>query len=169
MYVFQLFIGNISGQILFWLDQEKQNIFTIGLSDEISFKNSHIRTLPIPKTPHSIRYQKEICRMSHLAGQFQFNTGFDLSYIQYLKVLSWLAVLHLCLDTYNINFLLLPISWKPGRHISILSFFVKYRINNAALVKSSPKICDKMGHIRPQFCAPYAKKHTGLKKAHYHR
>ena len=71
------------------------------LSGGISFKYSYLRilVLPISKTTHSIRYQKKIGRVSHLAGQFQFNTGFDLSNIQYLKVLNCLAVLHWCLDT----------------------------------------------------------------------
>ena len=97
------------------MDQEEQDIFTLGLKVyQAEYLSSililELRILPISKTTHSIRYQKEIGWVSYLAGQFQFNTGFDLSNIQYLKVLNWLAVLHWCLDTYNINFLLLPIS-----------------------------------------------------------
>ena len=97
------------------MDQEEKDIFTLGLKVyQAEYLSSililGLRIPPISKTTHSIRYQKEIGRVSHLAGQFQFNTGFDLSNIQYLKVVNCLAVLHWCLDTYNINFLLLPIS-----------------------------------------------------------
>ena len=124
------------------MDQEEKDIFTLGLKVyQAEYLSSililGLRILPISKTTHGIRYPKKIGRVSHLAGQFQFNTGIDLSNIQYLKVLNCLAVLHWCLDT-------------------------------AALIKSSQKTRDKMGHIRPQSYALYAKKYTGLKKTHYH-